>query len=216
VEVAEIVIRLTENQTVNVAGLGARNTLRLEAGLPLYGTDIDNNTSPMEAGYGWLLGKRGSRRRVGRGFLGANQILVPDSHEGAFQPIQRRRVGITGMPRPARENTIIYDVSGTQQIGRVTSGSYAPSLQKPIAMGYVSIEHSTVGTPILLQLHDQMVPACISNMPFVDTKYYRYVPDPNETVDEPVEQDPQYNTISAIRKDEITRSIDFYDPFDSD
>jgi aminomethyltransferase len=198
----DIAVRLLEQKFVNVAGLGARNTLRLEAGFPLYGTDITPMTSPIEAGLGWTIAPR--RRRDG-GFFGSQHII------GASFP--RRRVGLVGMPRPVREPAPIFDPTGQTEIGHITSGSYAPSLQKPIAMGYVAVEHCAVGTPVLLQVRGEMVPASISAMPFVDTKYYRYVPDPNAIEEEEeVEAEPQYNTEANIRKEEMSPSQDFHDP----
>jgi aminomethyltransferase len=199
----DIAVRLLEQKFVNVAGLGARNTLRLEAGLPLFGTDITMQTSPGEAGLDWTIAPR--RRRDG-GFFGAQHI------QGAA--VCRRRVGLIGMPRPIHDAALIFDHSGQQEIGHITSSAYAPSLRKPIAMGYVAVEHGAVGTPVLLQVRGQMVRAQISAMPFVKTQYYRYVPDPqgDNTVVAPAAE-PQYNTEAHIRRDEVSKSKDFHDPF---
>jgi aminomethyltransferase len=146
-------------------GLGARDTLRLEAGLCLYGHDIDETVSPIEAGLAWTIGKR---RREEAGFPGAVRIL----HE-LVDPPARRRVGIRPNDRaPAREGSAILDSAGGP-IGAVTSGGFGPSLNAPIAMGYVAREHAALGTPVSLVVRDVPRPALVSAMPFVPTRYYR-------------------------------------------
>jgi aminomethyltransferase len=166
----ELAVKLLDNPIVNVAGLGARDSLRLEAGLCLYGHDIDICTTPVEAALGWTMGPPGSRRRMEGGFLGAKHILTP---EGKFQPVERKRIGITGMKAPAREGTLIYDSDGFKEIGKVTSGTFSPTLKMPIAMGYVYAEHSKVGTPIQVKIRDKLQSAVVSKMPFIEPKYYR-------------------------------------------
>jgi aminomethyltransferase len=153
-----------------MAGLGARDSLRLEAGLCLYGHDIDDQTTPIEAALGWTLGPPGSRRRVEQGFLGAEHILTP---EGKFRPVERKRIGITGMKAPAREGSIIYSGDGSKEIGNVTSGTFSPTLKKPIAMGYVASEFTKVGTPIQVKIREKLHSAVITKMPFVQPNYYR-------------------------------------------
>jgi aminomethyltransferase len=162
-----------DNPIVNMAGLGARDSLRLEAGLCLYGHDISKDTTPIEASLGWTLGPPGSRRRIEQGFLGADKILTP---EGKFRAVERKRVGITGMKAPAREGTIIYDGDGFKEIGRVTSGTYSPTLKKPIAMGYVLSDFTKAGTEIQLKIREKLQKAVVTKMPFVEPKYYR-IPD---------------------------------------
>jgi aminomethyltransferase len=162
VAVAELLLAEPE---VAPIGLGARDTLRLEAGLCLYGHDIDETTSPVEAALAWTIGKR---RRTEAGFPGAARILGELS-----EPPARRRVGIRPNDRaPAREGSAVLDAAGTP-IGIVTSGGFGPSLNAPIAMGYVAREHAAIGTPVALVVRDVPRPALISPMPFVPTRYYR-------------------------------------------
>lgn len=165
-----IASKLLSNANVNPTGLGARDSLRLEAGLCLYGNDLDETTTPIEGSLGWTIGPPGSRRRTEQGFIGASKILKPD---GKFQAITRKRVGIIGMKAPARQHAEIYNADGSQQIGEVTSGTFSPCLKVPIAMGYVSNDHSKNGTPIQIKIRDKMQAATITKMPFVETRYYR-------------------------------------------
>jgi aminomethyltransferase len=162
-----LAIKLLDNPSVNPAGLGARDSLRLEAGLCLYGHDIDRTINPVEAGLGWTISPR---RRAEGGFLGAEHIV---GASGKLRKATKKRVGIAGMKAPAREGTIIYDAEGGQEIGRVTSGTFSPTLKKPIAMGYVLSEHAKVDTPLQLKIRDKMQPAVVTKMPFMEPKYYR-------------------------------------------
>jgi aminomethyltransferase len=162
--------QLVSDASVNPTGLGARDSLRLEAGLCLYGNDLDANTTPIEGALGWTLGPPKSRRRVEGGFLGADKILTP---EGKFQKVARKRVGIAGMKAPARQHTEIYNEADDTKIGEVTSGTFSPSLKKPIAMGYVATGSSKAGTSVQLKIRDKMQPAEITKMPFVEPRYYR-------------------------------------------
>ena len=146
-------------------GLGARDSLRLEAGLCLYGHDIDETTTPIEAALTWSVGKR---RREEGGFPGA-AIIQRQLAEG----VARRRVGILPEGRaPAREGTVIADAGGAE-IGRVTSGGFGPSLGGPVAMGYVAIDHAKAETPVSLIVRGKPMPAKIAKMPFVPPGYYR-------------------------------------------
>lgn len=163
----EIAVKLLDNPIVNPAGLGARDSLRLEAGLCLYGHDIDKTINPVEASLAWTIAPR---RRTEGGFLGAENILAP---EGKLQKASKKRVGITGMKAPAREGTIIYDGEGFKEVGHVTSGTFSPTLKKPIAMGYVTAEHAKAGTPLQLKIRDKLQPAVVTKMPFIEPKYYR-------------------------------------------
>ena len=165
-----IASKLLEDPTVLPAGLGARDSLRLEAGLCLYGNDLNENTNPIEGGLGWTMGGPGSRRRMEGGFLGAEHILTPD---GKFKPVTRKRVGIKGMKAPAREHTEIFDATGEKQIGEVTSGTFGPSLKAPIAMGYVETKSAKAGTEVMLKIRNKMQKAEITKMPFVESRYYR-------------------------------------------
>ena len=146
-------------------GLGARDTLRLEAGLCLYGHDIDETTNPVEAGLAWTIAKR---RRAEGGFPGAAMILRQLA-EGAT----RKRVGMRPDGRaPARDGTVILDPSGNP-VGRITSGGFAPSLGVPIAMGYVEAAHAALGSALALVVRDVPRPAHVAPLPFVPTRYYR-------------------------------------------
>jgi len=150
-------------------GLGARDTLRLEAGLCLYGHDIDGTTTPIEAGLAWTIGKR--RREpigLGGGFPGAERIL----RELTDGP-RRKRVGIRPDGRaPAREGTEIRNAAG-RAVGIVTSGGFGPSVGGPIAMGCVDAGHAAAGTKLSLVVRDVPRPAQVAPMPFVPTRYYR-------------------------------------------
>ena len=146
-------------------GLGARDSLRLEAGLCLYGHDIDETTTPIEAGLAWTIGKR---RRAEGGFPGA-AIVLRQLAEGA----PRRRIGIRPNGRaPAREDTPIVN-SAEERIGRVTSGGFGPSVGGPIAMGYVDRAHAAEGTPLALLVRGVGRPARVVRLPFIPTRYYR-------------------------------------------
>jgi aminomethyltransferase len=146
-------------------GLGARDSLRLEAGLCLYGHDIDTTTSPVEGNIAFALGKR--RKEEGK-FPGAKRILS----ELANGP-RRLRVGLKPEGRaPAREGTEIFDMSGTK-IGVVTSGGFGPTMNGPVAMGYVDFAHSKTGTPVQLMVRGKPLPASVADMPFVLHTYYR-------------------------------------------
>ncbi|HWD59983.1 MAG TPA: glycine cleavage system aminomethyltransferase GcvT [Stellaceae bacterium] len=162
VELAE---RLLAEPEVLPIGLGARDTLRLEAGLCLYGHDIDETTTPVAAGLGWTIGKR---RRAEGGFPGAGRIL-----KELTDPPPRRRVGIRPDGRaPAREGSAVVDLAGNL-IGEVTSGGFGPSLGAPLAIGYVARRYSDPGTELAVVVRDVARPARIVPMPFVPTRYYR-------------------------------------------
>lgn len=165
-----IASKLLEDPSVLPTGLGARDSLRLEAGLCLYGNDLDETTTPIEGVLGWTMGGKGSRRRTEQGFLGADKILTPD---GKFQKVARKRVGIKGMKAPARQDTEIYDASGENKIGVVTSGTFSPTLKAPIAMGYVETASAKAGTDVMLKIRNKMQKAQVTKMPFVETRYYR-------------------------------------------
>lgn len=164
---------------VKPIGLGARNSLRLEAGLCLYGQDLDTTTTPVEAALNWALQKvrRTGGARAG-GFPGATKILAQlDAHiAGTGQntlSTSRKRVGLIGLERvPVREHTELQDLKG-QRIGEVTSGLLAPTFDKPIAMAYVDTACATVGTRVNAIVRGKPVPMEVSAMPFVATRYYR-------------------------------------------
>jgi aminomethyltransferase len=165
-EFAERVARalLAEPEVLPI-GLGARDSLRLEAGLCLYGHDIDETTSPIEAGLAWAIGKR---RKLSRDFPGAARIIY-ELHSGP----RRKRVGLRPSDKaPAREGAQIVDKTG-QNIGVVTSGGFGPSLGAPIAMGYVAGSHGEDGTELDLMVRGLARPARVSPLPFVPHRYKR-------------------------------------------
>ena len=163
--VRAIVERLLSEPSVKLIGLGARDSLRLEAGLCLYGHDIDTTTSPVEAALTWSIGKR---RREEGGFPGAERIQR-ELRDGAA----RLRVGIKPDGRaPAREGTEIRSAEGAP-IGKVTSGGFGPSVNGPISMGYVAKEFAAAGTKVQLIVRDKPMPADIVALPFVPHRYAR-------------------------------------------
>ena len=150
---------------VQPIGLGARDSLRLEAGLCLYGHDIDTTTSPIEAGLAWSIQKR---RRIEGGFPGAARIQK-ELKDGPA----RLRVGIKPDGRaPAREGTEIVDTSGAR-IGIITSGGFGPTVNGPIAMGYVTAAHAKPGMPLQLMVRGKPLPATVVAMPFAPHRYKR-------------------------------------------
>ncbi len=146
-------------------GLGARDSLRLEAGLCLYGHDIDETTDPVEANLVWAIGKR---RKMDKDFPAAEKIM-----DKVLNGTSRKRVGIRPEGRaPARDHTEIADKTG-RIIGEITSGGFAPSLNAPIAMGYVETQFAADGTKIDLMVRGKALPACVAPMPFVPHRYKR-------------------------------------------
>jgi aminomethyltransferase len=157
--------RLLAEPEVRPVGLGARDSLRLEAGLCLYGNDLDERTTVVEAGLAWAVQKR---RRAEGGFPGAT-VIARELAEGA----KRKRVGIRPEGRaPARDGTEITDAAGAV-IGRVTSGGFGPSADGPIAMGYVAAAHAAPGTAVQLVVRGTPRPARLVPLPFVPHRYYR-------------------------------------------
>lgn len=157
--------RLLAHPQVAPAGLGARDTLRLEAGLCLYGNDIDELTSPIEAGLAWTIGRR---RRAEWNFPGAAAIRDQLTHGP-----HRLRVGIRPEGRtPARAGAVIIATDHTGA-GSVTSGGYAPTLKAPIAMGYVRRDLAAANTPLVLRVRGKPLPAKVVPMPFVPHRYSR-------------------------------------------
>ena len=160
--VAQALLDLTEVEPI---GLGARDSLRLEAGLCLYGHDIDETSSPIEAALAWTIGKR---RREEGGFPGAD-IILGQLKDG----VSRKRVGLLPEGRaPAREGTQITDQAG-RTIGVVTSGGFGPSLGGPVAMGYVERAAAEIGNEVALNVRGTARPAKIAKMPFVPPNYKR-------------------------------------------
>jgi aminomethyltransferase len=157
--------RLLAEPEVKPIGLGARDTLRLEAGLCLYGHDIDTSTTPVEADLGFALSKR---RREAGGFLGA-EVILHQLREGTA----RKRVGIQPEGRaPARDGTEILGTDGAV-VGKITSGGFGPSIDGPIAMGYVATAQAATGTAVSLMVRGTPRPARVVPLPFVPHRYYR-------------------------------------------
>lgn len=157
---------LLADERVRPIGLGARDSLRLEAGLCLYGHDIDEGTSPIEAGLAWIIPK--SRRVAEAGYPGAERI-ARELAEGA----SRRRVGIKPAGRAiAREGTVVLSADG-EQIGTVTSGGFGPSAEAPVAMGYIAPPHHAVGTDIQLEVRGKRHEAQVAKLPFVPHRYFK-------------------------------------------
>jgi aminomethyltransferase len=156
---------------VKPIGLGARNSLRLEAGLCLYGQDIDTTTTPVEAGLNWALQKvRRSGGAHAGGFAGADTVL---GQLDGTEPLTKQRVGLKALERvPVREHTQLTDLSG-EHLGEVTSGLLGPTINQPIAMGYVPPAFAAVGTRIHAVVRGKPVPMEVVAMPFVPTRYYR-------------------------------------------
>jgi aminomethyltransferase len=162
---------LLGNKDVLPIGLGARDSLRLEAGLCLYGHDIDAVTTPVEAALNWSIQK--SRRNGGAragGFPGAGKILA-QFEQGA----PRCRVGLRPEGRaPVREGAALFaDATSTEQIGAVTSGGFGPSLNAPVAMGYLPSTHAALGTTVFAEVRGQRLPLKTAAMPFVPNTYKR-------------------------------------------
>ncbi len=170
--VAEAFARaLLAQPEVKPIGLGARNSLRLEAGLCLYGNDIDTTTTPVEANLNWAMQKvrRTGGARAG-GFPGVAKVLA---QLDGTQPAQRLRVGLVGLERvPVREHVELRNADG-QKVGEVTSGLLAPTADKPVALAYVQAEYAAVGTRLNAMVRGKAVPMEVSPLPFVPNRYHR-------------------------------------------
>jgi len=156
---------------VKPIGLGARNSLRLEAGLCLYGNDIDTTTTPIEAGLNWAIQKvrRTGGARAG-GFPGATIVL---GQLDGTHPLTRKRVGLIAQERvPVREHVELQSLQGVK-IGEVTSGLLGPTANVPVAMGYVEAGNAAIGTVVHAMVRSKAVPMTVSAMPFVPNRYYR-------------------------------------------
>ena len=163
--VEQLADALVADERVKPIGLGARDSLRLEAGLPLYGHDLDRETTPVMAGLTFAIQKR---RRAEGGFPGAMRILA----EIENGPIQKR-VGFDVVGRqPVREGALILDDEGNE-LGKITSGGFSPSLQRPIAMGYVAAAFAEPGTELKLEQRGKLFDGKVVPMPFVPHRYHR-------------------------------------------
>lgn len=156
---------------VQPIGLGARNSLRLEAGLCLYGNDIDTTTTPPEAALNWAIQKvrRTGGARAG-GFPGADKVLAQIDDPAL---LTRKRVGLVALERvPVREHTELQSPDG-QRIGEVTSGLLGPTVDRPVAMGYVTPAFAALGTRVNAIVRGKAVPMEVAAMPFTPARYYR-------------------------------------------
>jgi aminomethyltransferase len=170
VAVTETLLKSAGSERLQLAGLGARDSLRLEAGMCLYGHDLDDTTTPVEAALSWVIGKD---RRTGGGFHGAEVILsqlTPKSKGGSG--VERRRVGLIVEGAPAREGAEIFNDEG-DKIGNVTSGCPSPTLGKNITMGYIKDGFHKAGTDVEVVVRGKKRKAKVTKMPFVPSKYWK-------------------------------------------
>ena len=165
VAVEQLANWLIGDERVKPIGLGARDSLRLEAGLPLYGHDIDRTTTPVMAGLNFAIGKR---RRAEGGFSGDARILGEIANG-----VPQKRVGFEIEGRqPIREGALLLDGEGNE-IGRITSGGHSPSLGRPIVMGYVATPFAEIGTELKLEQRGKLFDVRVTTMPFVPHRYHR-------------------------------------------
>ncbi|KEI72129.1 glycine cleavage system aminomethyltransferase GcvT [Endozoicomonas elysicola] len=169
-EAERITRLLLDHPEVELIGLGARDSLRLESGLCLYGHDIDVNTTPVEASLIWAISK--NRRHDGEragGFPGAEMILK----QIETKQVETKRIGLIGSSRaPVREGADLVDEQG-QSIGRVTSGTFGPSVESPVAMALINANYATLGTEVYALVRGKKLPMTVSKMPFIEQRYYR-------------------------------------------
>lgn len=165
VQAARLAEQLLSHSDVKPVGLGARDSLRLEAGLCLYGHDIDEETTPVQADLTFAIGKR---RKMERDFLGAERVM-----RHLDEGVDRLRIGLlVEGRRPAREGAPILNLDGAR-VGVVTSGGYSPTLERPIAMGYVDREYSQDGLALGIEVRGKVLDAQVTPMPFVPQRYRR-------------------------------------------
>lgn len=162
-------VLLAEDE-VEFIGLGARDSLRLESGLCLYGHDIDTTTTPVEGSLIWAISqvRRAEGERAG-GFPGAAQIF----EHIAQKNYSRKRVGLLGQTKaPVREGTELFNAAG-ESVGIVTSGTYGPTVGGPVAMAYVNTDYVALGTEVFAAVRGKQMPMVVSKMPFIEQRYYR-------------------------------------------
>ena len=168
---ADVAAALLAMEEVAPIGLGARDSLRLEAGLCLYGNDIDTTTTPVEADLKWAIQKarRAGGDREG-GFIGADAILA-QFENGA----DHKRVGIKPEGRaPMRQGTVLFaDEASASPIGEITSGGFGPSFEGPVSMGYVPVEFSNIGTHVFAEVRGKRMPATVHDLPFIPANFKR-------------------------------------------
>lgn len=157
---------LLAESEVEFVGLGARDSLRLEAGLCLYGNDLDDTTTPSEANLLWTIPKS---RRADANFVGAEKILAQIADK---KQVKRKRVGFVGKGPPPRSDDKIFNEDG-EEVGQVTSGVYGPSVKKPVGMAYVSKKFAKAGTKLFADVRGKKREIEVTKMPFVQANYYR-------------------------------------------
>lgn len=162
--VLEVTEKLNSSEHVRMAGLGPRDSLRLEAGLCLYGNDLNETTTPVQASLTWTVGKR---RREKFDFVGG-EVIKKQIAEG----VTRRRVGILSDGAPARAGAKIVTVDG-KEVGEMTSGAFSPNLKKNVGMGYVDKPYDKAGTQLKVVVRGKENSASVSKMPFIPVKYYK-------------------------------------------
>lgn len=161
---------LTEYEEVEWIGLGARDSLRLECGLCLYGHDLDTTTTPVEASLLWGIQKvrRHDGERAGD-FPGADIVL----NQIETKDVARKRIGLIGQTKaPVREGAKLFDANDNE-IGVVTSGTAGPTAGKPVSMGYVKTEFAAIGTEVFAEVRGKKLAMTVEKMPFVPQRYYR-------------------------------------------
>ena len=169
-EAERITALLLDQPEVALIGLGARDSLRLESGLCLYGHDIDTNTTPIEGSLAWSISKirRVDGLRAG-GFPGASKIFEQMNNK----TFDHKRVGLSGNSRaPVREGAELLSAEG-DIIGRVTSGTFGPTVGSPVAMGYVNKDYAALDTEVFALVRGKQLPMKVSRMPFIKQRYYR-------------------------------------------
>ncbi|KAG9021530.1 Aminomethyltransferase, mitochondrial [Tulasnella sp. JGI-2019a] len=163
--ITELLTNPAAGSHAQLTGLGARDSLRLEAGMCLYGHDLSEDITPVEAGLSWVIAK--SRRHPGA-FIGSDTILQ-QLKDGPT----KRRVGFIVEDAPAREGAKIFSADSQKEIGVITSGIPSPTLSQNIAMGYVYSGHHKKGTEVLVDVRKKLRKAIVQPMPFVPTKYWK-------------------------------------------
>jgi aminomethyltransferase len=169
---ADWVDALFAAEDVRWAGLGARDSLRLEAGLCLYGHELTPDITPVEAGLGWALPSVRRAGGVRAGGYPGHAVIAAQLADG----VARQRVGLRADSRPVREGALLYTEiadAATTAAGRVTSGTFGPTAQAPVAMGYVAAGHAAVGTRLVADVRGQRIPVTVSRLPFVPHRYHR-------------------------------------------
>jgi len=162
----EVFDALLASGVAEPAGLGARDSLRLEAGLCLYGNELSEDVLPVEAGLGWLVSKR---RRAAKGFIGADAVVAQLAKDAVPT---KRRVGLVIKGAPARGGALVFD-NKDAEVGAVTSGTFSPMLKQPIAMAYVPAALAKIGTELAVDVRGKKQPAVVTKMPFVPARYYK-------------------------------------------